>query len=159
MTAAGDSTYRKMKLIDHFLVSVLFTILFFAYMYVSVYFPFSVVVPALGILFIVWALIERRGKPAVVERLFPFYRKMLKVERHLAPKTFESNRLGLRSSLWVVGVVLVLIGLLDFVHIIDAEPEVFPFTMVYPLALIVVNINVFTRHKRMEAGDERGNVH
>ncbi|QQK75520.1 hypothetical protein HUG15_07955 [Salicibibacter cibarius] len=147
-------TYRRKKKTDHFLVSILFTIVFFVYMYLFIYLPFTIVVPALGVLFIVWAMIEGRGERAVLERLLPFFRGLLDAERSLAPKTFASYRLSFRISLRVVGVILILVGIFEHFAIIDVEPDVFPFTALFPIALIVVNVNIYTRHKRMEAGDE-----
>ncbi|QQK79414.1 hypothetical protein HUG20_05585 [Salicibibacter cibi] len=147
-------SYRRKKKIDHVLVSVLFSLVFFVYMYLFIYLPFTIVVPALGVLFIFWAMIEGRGERAVVERFFPFFRGLLDVERSLAPKTFASYRLSFRISLRVVGGILILTGVFEHFAIIDAEPDSFPFTALFPIALIVVNVNVYTRHKRMEAGDE-----
>ncbi|QDI92712.1 hypothetical protein EPH95_17235 [Salicibibacter halophilus] len=146
--------YRRKKKTDHFFVSILFTAAFFMYMYLFIYLPFTIIVPALGVLFVGWAMIEGRGKRAVVERFLPFYRELLDVERRLAPKTFESYRLSFRISLRIVGVILILVGIFEHFSIIEAEPDVFPFTALYPIALIVVNVNVYSRHKRIETGDE-----
>ncbi|SDJ11061.1 hypothetical protein [Natribacillus halophilus] len=149
-----QQAYRRKAKMDHFLVSILFTVAFFVYMYLFIYLPFTIIVPLLGGFFILWALSEGRGKRTIVERLFPFYRDLLDIERRLAPNTFASYRLSLRSSLWVVGVILILVGILELVGIINAEPDVFPFTAFYPIALIVVNVNVYLRHQRIESGEE-----
>ncbi|AXF57603.1 hypothetical protein [Salicibibacter kimchii] len=147
-------SYRRKKKTDHFFVSIFFTIAFFAYMYFFIYLPFTIVIPALGLVLIIWSMVEGRGNRTVVERMLPFYRELLDIERSLAPKTFASYRLSFRISLRVVGVILLLVGVFEYFAIIEAEPDVFPFMALFAIALIVVNVNVYTRHKRMEAGDE-----
>ncbi|GAK13421.1 hypothetical protein [Geomicrobium sp. JCM 19039] len=141
--------YLKWKKWDHAIVSVLFTVAYFLYLLAFDVMVFSVAVPLLGVIFIGWAIIEGASKRPIIAMVIPKYRQLLAFEQTIAPESYHDYRVSFRVSLWFVGIALIVIGLLEEFDVINVDEQALALPVIYPLALIIVNFNVHSRHKRM----------
>ncbi|GAK10044.1 hypothetical protein [Geomicrobium sp. JCM 19038] len=143
--------YLAFKKYDHLIVSILFTIAYFLYIFAMASFSFPTVLLIIAVIFIAWAMFERQNRRALLSLIVPKYKEVMNFEQVIAPEAHHNYRISLRISLLLVGTALFVISILQSLGTIQVDETMLTLPVIYPIALVVVNVNVHSRYKRMLA--------
>ncbi|GAK01717.1 hypothetical protein JCM19055_4921 [Geomicrobium sp. JCM 19055] len=105
----------------------------------------------IAVIFIAWAIFERQNTRALLALIIPKYKEVMNFERMIAPEAHHNYRISLRISLLIVGTALFVISILQSFGTIEVDETMLTLPVIYPIALVVVNVNVHSRYKRMLA--------